>query len=368
VLSVCLVGWSASPGHAQVTPTSPAPQTPPPQPAPKPAPNDAPSVRVGGTLFLDYTYTESPDITDADGNRVNSSAFNVGRGYINITGQVNHLVAFRITPDISRETGAGSSLNGSLTYRLKYAYGQFNLDDWMWQGTWVRLGMQPTPVVNFEEDVYRYRFQGPTFADREGYLSSSDFGVAFRTLFPKDRGELMTGFYNGETYSQAETNDQKAFQVRGTVRPFVGSGPERGLRLTVFYDADHYVQDAERRRLETIVSFEHKYVNAAWVFLDAADRTSIGVDDVDGQGHSLWVTPRSTFGLEGLLRYDRLAPDHRNESLKERWIAGVAYWPKVSVATVSSAIMLDYEYVHYARFAPARPTERRVFVHMLVSF
>src|SRR5215207_8375456 len=96
-------------------------------PAAKAAPDDTPSVRVGATLFLDYTVTTEPRITDADDNTVTGSAFNVGRAYLNVTGQINHRIAFRVTPDIVRETGAGSSSNGSLTYRLKYAYAQFNM-------------------------------------------------------------------------------------------------------------------------------------------------------------------------------------------------------------------------------------------------
>src|SRR5688572_28090531 len=76
-------------------------------------PDDTPSIRVGATIFLDYTVQPEPKITDADGNSVTGNAFNIGRAYINVTGQINHIVAFRVTPDIVRETGAGSSLNGS---------------------------------------------------------------------------------------------------------------------------------------------------------------------------------------------------------------------------------------------------------------
>jgi len=352
-----MVAGGARSAQAQVTPAGG--YTP---------PDDTPAVRVGGTLFLDYTYQDTPKVTDADGNSVSPSAFNVARAYINLTGQVNHLIAFRITPDISRETGTGSSLNGSMTYRLKYGYAQVNLDDWMWRGTFVRLGMIPTPVVNFDEDVYRYRFQGPTFADREGYLSSSDYGIVFRTQFPNAYGEVMTGIYNGETYSRSDPNDQKAYQIRATVRPFPGPGQKRGLRFTFFYDGDHYVKDGERRRLETLVTFEHKYLNAGWTYLDATDQTSVKLAEIDANGHSIWFTPRTKIGVEGLIRYDRLNPNESNDSKKERWIVGVAYWPKVTVATVSSSILLDFEQVHYAQFSPARPTENRLAVHMLVNF
>lgn len=347
--------WS-NVSSAQVTPA--ATSTP---------PDDTPSVRVGGTLFIDFTDTLEPEIVDADGNRVDASAFNVSRAYINVTGQLNHLIAFRITPDVTRESGTGSSLSGSLTYRLKYGYVQVNLDDWLWHGTYVRMGATQTPWIDFEETIYRYRFQGTIFVDREGYLSSSDYGVAFRTQFPNDYGEVMAGVYNGEGYTRSDPNNQKAFQVRGTVRPFAGPGTRRGLRVSGFYDGDHYVRDAERRRFVSLVSFEHKFVNAGWVYLDAADQTSVRMARIDSHGHSFWVTPRSTIGFEGLLRYDRLDPDEDSDSRRERWIAGVAYWPPVA-AGLSSSFLLDYEEVRHHRFTPSRPTEKRIAVHALVSF
>ena len=68
-------------------------------------PDDTPAIRVGMTLFPLYSFQTNPKITDADGNLVNKNAFDVSRAYINITGQISHVVAFRITPDITREAG-----------------------------------------------------------------------------------------------------------------------------------------------------------------------------------------------------------------------------------------------------------------------
>jgi hypothetical protein len=361
----------ASPAAAQVTPA-----------AGTPPPDDTPSVRVGGTLYADYTRTLAPEITDTDGNRVNPSAFNVMRTYINVTGQVNHLVAFRITPDIARETGTGSSLAGSMTFRLKYGYVQLNLDDWLWRGSYIRAGMIQTPYVEFEDSIYRYRFQGPTFTDREAYLPSADVGAAFRTQFPGGYGEVIGAIYNGEGSARADPNDQKALQLRVTARPLPGPGTARGLRVTAFYDTDHYVKDGDRKRFVSLVSFEHRYANAGWVYLDAADQTSLALPKVDSGGHSLWFTPRWALGtvqksapagqvrasLEGLFRYDRLEANQASHSIKQRWIAGVAYWPRVNAASVSSAFLLDYEEVRYRDFAPARPTEKRIVLHMFVNF
>jgi hypothetical protein len=332
-----------------------------------PPPDDTPSIRLGTVLFVDFTRTTSPSITDA---------------YLNVTGQANHVFAFRVTPDVVRETGQGSSLAGSETYRLKYGYVQINLDDWLWRGSYGRAGMIQTPYVDFEESVYRYRFQGQVFAEKEGFLSSADFGASFRTLFPGGYGEIVGGMYNGEGYTRADPNDQKALQIRGTLRPLPGPGLMRGLRVSYFYDADHYVRNAERTRGVSFATYEHRFVNAGWVYLHARDRKTGADRTVASSGHSFWITPRvllaipatapptsvTRASIEGLVRYDRLEPDRDRPGAKERFIAGVAFWPRLMTAGVTTAFLLDYERVTYRGFVTAQPEERRVAVHMLVSY
>src|ERR1041384_6714557 len=78
-----------------------------------------PTIKLGSTLFADFTQQSSPVTKDADGNDFQPSSFNLTRAYINVTGNVHPRVAFRITPDVSRESGSGSSLSGSLQFRLK---------------------------------------------------------------------------------------------------------------------------------------------------------------------------------------------------------------------------------------------------------
>ena len=342
-------------------------------PAPAPAPpDDTPSVRLGATLFLDYTLTTEPKTTDADGNTVTPNAFNVGRAYLNLTGQINHIVAFRVTPDIVRESGAGSSLSGSLTYRLKYAYAQFNLDDWMTRGSYARFGMQQTPYVDFMEGIYRYRFQGTIFEERDGFMSSSDAGASFHYQFDGNYGDVHGGFYNGENYNRAEVNDQKAFMVRGTVRPLPASPTLRGLRVTGFYDHDAYVKNAERRRGIVAVTYEHPWLNASWNYFSATDQTRVINPDLGSRGYSAWVTPKSPkgYGWEGLLRFDHLTQEQATADVdgeRNRFIAGVSYWFKRQ-GPVSAALLFDYEQVDNHDFAPARSDERRWAVHTLIGF
>src|ERR1041384_1741553 len=76
-------------------------------------PDDTPSIRVGMTLYPTYTFQTDPKIVDAAGQTVSKNAFDVARSYINITGNISHIVAFRITPDITRQSGLLTLGSGS---------------------------------------------------------------------------------------------------------------------------------------------------------------------------------------------------------------------------------------------------------------
>ncbi len=373
--SVAFVGaltlLAAANAHAQVTPA--AGYTP---------PDDTPSVKIGGVIYTNYTYQDTPTAKDADGNTINPSSFDVGRAYINVTGQINHWVSFRITPDVSGHftttttstalpTGssvtASTSYDGSLVYRLKYAFGQVNFDDFLTKGSWARLGEQQTPIIDYLEGIYRYRFQGTVFAEREGFLTSSDFGLSGHYNLPNNYGDIHAGVYNGDGYSKGEANDQKAFQVRGTLRPFPMGGVWKGVRLTAFYDADKYVKGADRKRFIGDATFEHKSLNLGFEYVDAKDQTSITKSKVSANGYSIWATPRSNVGLEALIRYDSLKPNTDVDARKNRLILGGSYWFKTTASSVSAALLADYEHVTYDT-ALAKPNETRYALHALFTF
>src|SRR5882757_6152665 len=90
----CVLTTIAASASAQVTPA--AGYTP---------PDDTPSIKVGATIYTDFTYQSNPTVNGADLTEVNDSIFNVSRAYVNITGNVSHLLAFRITPDVVRQSG-----------------------------------------------------------------------------------------------------------------------------------------------------------------------------------------------------------------------------------------------------------------------
>ncbi len=382
VVVVCAavsIALSARSACAQVTPA--AGYTP---------PDDTPSIKIGAVIFADYTYQNAPTAKDAAGNDYNPSSFNVARAYINVTGNISHLVSFRITPDVTRfattGTGASTSLDGSITYRLKYAYLNVALDDWLPKGSWVRFGMQQTSYIDSLESAYRYRFQGTVFAEREGYMASSDIGATFRLNFPQNWGDVHVGFYNGEGYSRPEVNNQKAFMARIGVRPLHTHEILRNWRVQGFWTRDNYMKNAPRDRTVFNMIFEHPYINMGYDYLWSKDKVSSaltnGVDrypTLEGNGWSIWLTPKKPFpngsSIEALIRYDHMKPGGTAsataitspDGLNQRTIAGVAYWfPRQG--SVSAALLVDYEQVTFPDWTPSKPTQERIFVHSLISF
>ena len=300
------------------------PETPPQQPPAQPSPV---TVKVGGTVFGEYVFSNVDP---------QPSAFAINRAYINVTGTFTPQLSFRITPDITRDA------SGSQNYRLKYAYGQYTRGP-----LWLRFGMQQTPYIDYVESIYRYRFQGSIFVDREGFLSSSDNGISARYAFAKDRGEIHAGYYNGEGFARAESNDTKAFQVRAAYRPIAG----KGWRVAAFADFDR--ADAQPRdRWVVNTTYEHARGNAGLEYLSAQDR-------IDSHGWSAWATPRLTKNWEVLLRMDSL-----NTNDKRRDIEGVAYWLDNLPKGASAAVLVDRDHVTQ----DGRADETRYAVHLLLSF
>jgi hypothetical protein len=169
-------------------------QTP---PVPGPAPE--PRLAVGAELFAGYTYTIAPKASDAVDQIFSPSAFTLSRAIVDVSGAVTPAVSFRVAPDIVLETDSASSRYGDYLVRLRYGYANVQLDRWTgaWRDTWTRLGLQPTPFVEHQEGIYRYRFQGAVFAERTTALSPTDTGISFHSGVPGGFGDVHVGVYSG---------------------------------------------------------------------------------------------------------------------------------------------------------------------------
>jgi hypothetical protein len=143
----------------------------------------------------------------------------------------------------------------------------------------------------------------------------------------------------------------------------------RGIRLTGYYNSDHYFADARRERAIGSVTFEHPYVNFGGEYLDAKDQTTPTSSVLHRDGWSAWVTPRTRIGIEGLFRYDDLNQnkDVSPSPRKRRTIVGIAYWPPLE-GDKTVAFLLDYSEVEFDNVTPDPGKTRIYALHTLFSF
>ena len=329
-----------------------------------------PSIKVGATLFANYSYTFAPKTLDASGHEVSASSFDITRAYLTVIGDITPRVSFRVTSDVVRDTGSDPSLNGSLVLRLKYGYAQFNLSPWLGPHTWVRFGLQNTPITYATDQIYRYRFQGSPLPERDAGLSSADTGASLHVDLPDGHGDVHAAIFNGEGYARAETNGQKALQVRTTYKPATAESSFKGLSLQLVVNYDHYAADLPRHRVLASAFYEHRRFNAGLDVLGVRDQPTLASPLTHGGGYSIFFTPFFTVkgaGPEALFRLDRFQLDEPAGPSRTRVVAGLAYWfPHAAPAT--AAIMLDYEGLSTTNVTPAVATDRRLYVHGLVNF
>lgn len=344
------------PSGASAQSSPPAADPAPPAAQPAAAEPQYPVVNIGVLAYLQY---------DAElENRGGYNAFDVTRGYINITADVARHVRFRLTPDVKRATDG--ALGGSLAFRVKYAFVEF--DDLLGDKSWLRVGAHQTPWLDFEESINRYRVQGQMFAEREGLVpGSSDFGLGFLTLLPGGYGEINAGVYNGEGYTKAEANKFKSVQGRATIRPFPKSPMAKGLRLSVFYDLGWFDAGRPRRHGIAMASFEQPHFTGTLQWVAATQRPDPLRVDAEPRGYSAFAEVRQGLeGWAGIFRYDQFDADRRTpDNSNRRVIAGVAYWLKWSRSRVG--LVFNDEIV---RYDPARrtPNENRLLAQTHLQF
>ena len=126
-----------------------------------------------------------------------------------------------------------------------------------------------------------------------------------------------TGFYNGESYNEAGSqrpeglHDPRHACVRCPRRSVL-----RGLRFTGFYDQRRCTsRTPTARAASSRTTFEHTYVNAAFEY-HGHQGSDVGRARASrtAEGWSVWVTPKTTTGWEGLLRFDHLEPDDNDQT------------------------------------------------------
>jgi len=288
---------------------------------------------IGGVWYLSYRAGK------ADGESFNR--FGIDRGYINIRHRLNDRWSGRITPDVTLDD------YGDAKVRLKYAYGDVELDDLGFlTSPHVEFGIAHRPWLDYEEHINLYRNQGTMFLERNHLFNSADYGMTFFALlggelddeyqervssaYPGRWGSLAVGVYNGGGYHAPENNQNKSIEGRISIRPL----PDAAPGLQVAYNGilgKGNTEEAPDWTVNTLfVSWETPDLAlTAQRYWGVGDTKGNFVDDdavaLDQDGFSVFGEYRLHGpGLSLIGRYDSFASEGE-EGDSDRLIAGVAY-------------------------------------------
>ena len=250
-------------------------------------------VKIGAVFFGDYGFYSHTGFGPQFITQMNQTgpfnpgfnSFDVTRAYINMVFNPNGLVSLRITPNVYRQItgsvagdnagnskqnglfGYASSSDGNLTYRLKYAYVDFNrlfTNSTHFSKDKLTAGQMMQPLTDWEEQLDNYRY---VYLTAWNYLTLSSTYVGVKLHGPiefkgKEYLDYDFGTFNTASFHAIEFSDKKQGMARFTYYPFGTKIDRHGLALTAFENYGYADKTPDTRsevinRFAAVVSYQH---------------------------------------------------------------------------------------------------------------
>ena len=328
-------------------------------------------IKIEGLWYLSYQ--------DGESGGTDYSKFSLKRGYLTVKKDIMPMLSARLTADISQTSTTGSD-DGSIEMRLKYLYGQFNMDDmgFMTKPN-IEFGLVHTPWLDFEEHINMFRMQDTMFVERNGMFNSADTGITFNTLlggtigedyqksvtkyYPGRYGSMSVGIYNGGGYHASEKNENKVIEGRLTIRPLPDALP--GLQISYFGTSGKGNNSAEPDWNSNMgfISYQNQRITLAGQYYWGTGKQN-GSDENDKKGHSVFAEVKATDKISLIGRMDYFDPNKNiDDDENDRYIFGIAY---MLDKPHHNMILLDYDTVNYED--PERTSDKRIQLTLQVSF
>jgi len=306
---------------------------------------------VSGVVYAQWMYTLSNDTLKADSNITHINNFDITRAYFNVNGSFAGGVKGRLTGDVYRVA------DGSLAYRLKYAYVSWTPEH---SPLTFKFGQIHTPFVDWEEALWNYRMQGTVAMDRQGYLTSSDFGAGVDGTFNSEMFNFQAGVYGGEKYSGALGDQRKDLEARASYRLLATDDGSRvgGLRVTGYAQLGAPTTGGQRNRFLGMLSYRSNDLTLAAEYAAITDSTTGGASAIGGgspvaMSHQKKATVVSAYGVyhfpetrfSVIARVDLVnsnTADTTNNSKTTRVIGGVAYQLSPNLRLLADLDVLSY--------------------------
>lgn len=305
--------------------------------------NPLKGLTIGGLAYIDYSFGDN--LSGPNGTTTPGNTLNLTRAYININKEITPWFKTRITPDLYK---TANSNDDGYSVRMKYVYADFLASDMgLLTDTDIRVGLEHTPWLDFEEALNGYRMQSTMFQDKRGIVTSSDAGVSilgnFGGKLSKEQiaevgnksyagnyGSYHIGVYDGSGYKVTGDNNQnKTIQGRITIRPLPDMLP--GLQLTYFgvSGKGNTAAEPDWNNNTGFISYQHKYLILSGEYYSGKGNYT-GSDSNNKIGYSAFgkvVLPMyekvAVFG-----RYDTFDPNTDSSATNDTiqtTIAGVSY-------------------------------------------
>lgn len=313
-----------------------------------------PSISVSGVVYAQYAYQPSDTANQAN-------AFDITRALMSVNGKFAGGLTTRVSGDIYR--GADSST----VFRLKFAYLAWTPDG---SHLTYRFGLTQTLWIDYADQLWDYRMQGPTVLDRNGILFPADFGAAVDGSFRRDGLTLQAGIYDGEGYAKGTGDRHKDVSARASLRLLDSDDSSRvgGLRLTGFALLGTPSGGGARNRYTGQVSWRAKRLTLGGEFTIASD--SVRIARITSHGSSaisafgVFRLPESKAAL--VFRTDIYDPNTgKGGDRQTRFIGGVSYQ-----VTPNWRTMFDFDHVSYEGTPSAAQQARRstLYFHNQLAF
>lgn len=218
--------------------------------------------RLGTLLYADWrmyphTTYQPQELTQINNPGIGNNwynSFDISRAYLNLFFFPTEDWTARVTPNIYRQDIAASNqtfgsnsvypaVTNDLAFRLKYAYLQYGkafdkLGIGPMKGDTITIGQGPNPLVDWEEQMYGFRFVNLT---PWNYLSLSSTQQGISIQGPIKFNELQyidydVGVYNNASFHAFENTNTKQAMGRVSIYPFGAKWKYDGLGFTGFYD------------------------------------------------------------------------------------------------------------------------------------
>ena len=259
-------------------------------------------LNVGVTAYLNGVYASGDHFdasnvgqSQANTNTGSINGLRLSRAYLTVIGRANDKFSGKFT--IDEAYADPSAANGRGNVFVKYLYGIYT----PLKNTQIRFGLTETPWIPYEEGVWTYRFLAQTPSDYEGFMPSSDYGVAIVGSLLNKLIEYHIMGSNGEGYQAAQNGKGYAASARIglNLKPFTLNlfgldesthngipdyNPKRAIAMLMYSNdilrlagdylwADDHITPADMQ----YAKFNHGYGYSFWGFLRIPQEKSIRV-------------------------------------------------------------------------------------------